>query len=253
MPSRTASRPVAGDDLATRRSRRAFARRQWARRWLTWKYVLAAVLLLGLVVGGIWLVMFSSVLALKQVEVQGTDNLRPQQVEAVAGLETGRPLARVDHDDVRARVEAMAEVRGAVISRQWPDTVVIDVEERVAVAVVDIGGQLRGLDTEGAVFDSYRQAPADLPRVQTSADAGREALEEAAAVVGALPDDIASRVDHVEVATVDQISLVLRDGRTVLWGSADESALKAEVLVALLDGPGRTFDVSVPGQPTFKP
>jgi cell division protein FtsQ len=112
---------------------------------------------------------------------------------------------------------------------------------------------LRGLDTEGAVFDSYRQAPADMPRVQTSADAGREALEEAAAVVGALPDDIASRVDHVEVATVDQISLVLRDGRTVLWGSADESALKAEVLVALLDGPGRTFDVSVPGQPTFKP
>ena len=48
-------------------------------------------------------------------------------------------------------------------------------------------------------------------------------------------------------------SKVLRDGRTVLWGSADESALKAEVLVALLDGPGRTFDVSVPGQPTFKP
>ena len=253
MPSRTTSRPAAGGDVATRRSRRAFARRQWARRWLTWKYVLAAALLLGAVVGGIWLVMFSSTLALEEVEVQGTDNLRSQQVEQVAGLAAGRPLARVDLDGVRARVEALAEVRSAVVSRQWPDTVVIAVEERVAIAVVDIGGRLRGLDREGVVFDSFRQVPEGMPRVQTSADAGREALEEAAAVVSALPGDIATRVDHVEVATVDQISLVLRDDRTVLWGSADESDLKAEVLVALLDGPGQTFDVSVPGQPTYRP
>ena len=33
---------------------------------------------------------------------------------------------------------------------------------------------------------------------------------------------------------MDQISLVLRDGRTVVWGSADESDLKAEVLAVLL-------------------
>ena len=37
-------------------------------------------------------------------------------------------------------------------------------------------------------------------------------------------------VDHVEVLTVDQITLVLRDERIVLWGSSDDSATKAEVL-----------------------
>jgi cell division protein FtsQ len=103
------------------------------------------------------------------------------------------------------------------------------------------------------VFDRYRRAPDDMPRVETSPDAGRDALREAAAVIAALPREISTKVDHVEVATVDQISLVLRDERVVLWGSADESELKAEVLVPLLSRPGQTYDISVPGQATVRP
>jgi cell division protein FtsQ len=250
MPS-TTQRPEA--DPVTRRSRRAFARRQWARRWLTWKYVVAALLLVAMVVGGVWLFWFSSVLALQQVEVQGTRGLKPGEVRAVTGLGAGEPLARVDLDDVRTRVQALALVRSAEVSRQWPDTVVIEVEERVAIAVVEIGGQLRGLDIDGVVFDDYAKPPAALPRVETSADAGREALQEAAAVVSALPEDLAARVDHVEVATVDQISLVLRDERVVVWGSAEDSDVKAEVLAGLLARPASAYDVSVPGQPTVTP
>lgn len=255
MPSRTTDRTSGA--VASRRSRQAFARRQWARRWLTWKYVVAALALVGVLVGGIWLVLFSSVLSVHQVEVRGTEELTPAEVRAVAGLSLEDPLARVDLDAVRSRVQALAQVRSAEISRQWPDTVVIDVEERVAIATVEIGGDLRGLDLEGVVFDDYAKAPVGLPRVETSLDAGQEALREAAAVVSALPEDIATMVDHVEVASVDQLSLVLRDERVVLWGSAEESDVKAEVLAGMLRGraaaSATTYDVSVPGQPTFRP
>jgi len=251
MPSRTTVRPEGG--VVTRRSRRAFTRRQWARRWLTWKYVLAALVLVGLVAGSIWMVLFSTALAVKQVEVQGAEQLRPAEVRAVAGLSEGEPLARVDLDDVRARVQALAMVSSADVTRSWPDTVVIAVEERVAIATVEIGGQLRGLDLEGVVFDDYAKPPAGLPRVETSSDAGREALSEAAAWGSALPRDLAARVDHLELATVDQISLVLRDDRVVVWGSADESDVKAEVLAGLLKTPGSTYDVSVPGQVSIRP
>ena len=71
-------------------------------------------------------------------------------------------------------------------------------------------------------------------------------------MVSALPDDLATRVDHVEVETVDQITLVLRDGREVLWGSAEESQQKAQVVAVLLGERGRIFDVSVPGSPTSR-
>jgi cell division protein FtsQ len=59
-------------------------------------------------------------------------------------------------------------------------------------------------------------------------------------------------VDHLEVATVDQISLALTGGKTVVWGSADQSELKAEVIGPLLKQPGSVYDVSAPGQPTIK-
>ncbi len=238
---------------ADERSRRAFARRQWRRRWLTWKYVVVAVLLLGVVIGGVWLVLFSQVLAVKQVEVDGAELLSADSVRGAAGDLEGEQLARLDLGGVETRIESLAEVRDARVTRHWPDTVRIEVVEREAVAVVEIGGQLRGLDEEGVVFDHYRSAPDDMPRVETSPDAGRDALREAAAVVSALPREISTKVDHVEVATVDQISLVLRDERVVLWGSADESELKAEVLVPLLSRPGQTYDISVPGQATVRP
>jgi len=251
MAERTGER--SGVAQADQRSRRAFARRQWRRRWLTWKYVLAAVLLVVVVVGGLWVVLFSQALAVKQVQVAGAEQLSADAVRAAAGDLEGEPLARLDLGGIENRIESVAEVRDAEVTRRWPDTIRIVIEERVAIAVVEIGDELRGLDSEGVVFDRFRRAPDGLPRVETSVDARSDALREAAAVVDALPPDLARKVDHVEVATVDQISLVLRDERTVVWGSADESDLKAEVLVPLLSRPGQTYDVTVPGQATVRP
>lgn len=245
---------VLGDDEPDQtvlRSRRRFARRQWARRWLTWKPLVAVVLLIALLVGGIWLVYFSSYLAVQGVHVTGLQQLGTAQVERVAAVPEGQPLARLDLDRIRTRVGALAAVKSVDVSREWPDHVRIAVVERTPVAVVDIGGQLHGLDEDGVVFRDYRRAPVGLPRIETSADTASDALREGALVVAALPDALAAKVDHVSVATVDEISLHLRDGRTVEWGSSERSDQKAQVLADLIAAVrAKTYDVSVPGQPT---
>lgn len=232
------------------RSRRRFARRQWARRWLAWRPVAAVLLVLLLLVGGVWLVFFSSVLGVAGVDVEGTDQLETDTVVAAAGVPTGDPLARVDLDAVRARVEALALVESAEVTRQWPDRVLVRVEEREAVAVVEIGGRIRGMDEHGVVFRDYAKAPPGLPHVRTSTETPGDALREAAQVITALPGDLVAKVDYVSVATVDQIELRLRDGRTVVWGSAEDSDQKAEVLAPLLGVEGSRYDVSVPGNAT---
>ncbi len=145
-------------------------------------------------------------------------------------------------------------VRSVSVTRQWPHGVLVSIEERTAIAVVEIGDTLRGMDADGVVFSTYKKAPPDLPRVETSIGTTAQALREAAEVISALPDDLTLRVDHVQVTTVDQISLVLKDGRTVIWGSADESATKADVLETLLATvDAQTYDVSVPSKPTTRP
>jgi cell division protein FtsQ len=50
----------------------------------------------------------------------------------------------------------------------------------------------------------------------------------------------------VEAASPDDISLVLSRGRTVVWGSAEQSARKARVLALLLRRHATRYDVSVP-------
>ena len=236
------------------RTRRRFARRQWARRWLSLRYVVALLLVVALVATSVYLVFFSTTLQVKRVEVVGNDLLSDARVREIADVPIGDQLALVDLARADARVGALAEVKSVDVTRTWPDVVRIAVVERTAVAVVELAGRIRGLDAEGIVFREYKSVPKGMPRIRPGSAAGTDALQEAATVVSALPKDLATRVDHVEVATVDQITLVLRDQRQVLWGSAEESELKAKVVDKLLAAQEASFyDVSVPGNPTFRP
>lgn len=254
MP-RTSTRDPAttGSTRTVEVARRRFARRQWARRWLAWRRLLGLVLGLGVVAAGVWLVFFSTILAVDDVEVVGADVLQPAEVRRAAAVPLGEPLATVGLDAVAARVEGLAAVKGVDVTRSWPRTVRIAVVEREAVAVVEREGAVHGLDEEGVLFRTYPSPPRGLPVVRVSAGTRTEALEEAAGVVASLPDDLARRVDHLLVETVDAISLELRSGRTVVWGSAAASSSKAEVLEVLLRQPGAVYDVSVPSQPTITP
>jgi cell division protein FtsQ len=234
--------------------RRRFARRRLVRRLVALRPLLIA---LGVVVtlGGLaWLFYFSSALAVERVEVRGTEVLTPAKVRQAARVPVGDPLARVDTDAISARVEDLAAVRDVEVSRCWPDTVCIDVTERTSLAVVDKEGTLWGLDETGILFRQYAERPRDLPLVRMKATTSTDALAEAAAVVGALPFDVAKRVEYLDVQTVDEISLQLRSGAVVFWGSADDSVNKVRVLEPLLEARPNAaeYNVSVPGSPTVR-
>jgi cell division protein FtsQ len=242
------------DEKTVRLARRRFTRRQWARRWLAWRRVVVAVLLLVVLVTAGWLVFFSPVLAVSGVQVTGTRVLSPAVVRRAASVPLGTPVATVGLDAITARVERLPAVKSVDVSRSWPDRVRIDVVERRPVAVVE-GGRgtpLRGVDREGVLFRRFPSRPRTLPIVRMGAKTGTDALAEAATVAGSLPAGLARKVRYVQVQTVDTISLELRSGRTVRWGSADDSADKARVLDRLLGVKASFFDVSVPGQPVIR-
>lgn len=234
------------------RARKAFSRRQRARRWLTWRYVAAgtaAVLLIGF---GTYALYFSSWLRAEGVELVGNDLVADKQVLAAAEVPTGDALARVDLGAIEKRVKSLAAVRSVDVSRKWPHDIRIEIVERVPIAVLDRGSRIVALDADGNAFPAPPRAREGLPRVKVGTGADRDALREGAAVVAALDGEVAALVDHVEVSTVDEILLHLRDGRLVRWGSADQSDDKAAVLLDLLARKAQTYDVSVPGAPTTR-
>lgn len=233
-------------------TRKRFVRRQWARRWGVWRYVLLAALAIGALVAGVWLIFFSSVLAVTGVDVEGNRLLSEEEIARAAAVPTGEPLARADLDAIRARVEALPAVESVDVSRQWPDQVRVEVDEREAVAVVVLDDRYRGLDANGVVFRDYPRPPRGLPVIRIAPDTRGEAMAEGAAVVGVLPAEITRQIEYVELVTVDEISLQLRNGDTVVWGSSEDAGDKARVLAALLQQDGTVYDVSVPGHPTIR-
>lgn len=234
------------------RARKAFARRQRARRWLGWRRILAMTAAVSLIGVGIYGLYFSSWLRAEGVEVVGERLLTTDQVLAAAEVETGGALIRVDLDAIARRVSSLAAVKDVDVSRTWPHDVRIEIIERTPVAVLDLGSRQVALDAEGVSFPAPAGDRRGLPRITVGGGADRDALREGASVVAALDPAVGNLVDHLEVQTVDEILLHLRDGRLVRWGSADASDDKAAVLLQLLDRKAEMYDVSVPGAPTTR-
>lgn len=233
-------------------TRRRFARRQWLRRWLVWRVLLGVGLTVVLVAVGVWLVWFSSVLGVAGVDVEGARTITEDEVRTAAAVPSGEPLATLDVREIEERVEGLPAVRDADVSRSWPDKVLIRIEERRVVAVFGVGERYRGMDATGVVFRDYGRQPSGLPLLRADGELTAEVRTEGAAVAGSLPRAIAKKVSHIELRTIDQIDLHLRDGRTVVWGSAEESDKKAAVLALLLAEDAQVYDVSVPGRPTTR-
>ena len=244
---------VHDDEDTVRLARTDFRRRRRAQRLRRSRPWLLLVLVLALAATGVYAVFFSSWLAARRVDVTGLSSLSRSRVVAAAQVPTGRPLARVDLGAVRSRVADIPAVRTVDVSRSWPHGVRIAVTERIPVAVIDRGHGLQALDRAGVAFRHYAHRPGRLPLVQGAHGVHADALAEAGKVAAALPGSVQRRVDFIHVATVDRIELRLHDGRTVLWGSAEQSDEKAEVLTVLLQRKHvQQLDVSVPGRPTTR-
>lgn len=230
----------------------AFARRTRRTRRRRWRPALAALLALTVVAGANWLVLESSVLAVREVRVTGTDKLAVTDVLAAATVVDGTPLARVDLDAARARVAALPRVADVEVARDWPRGVTISVRERVPAALVPDGDVFRVVDVSGVAFDRAEKPVKGLPVVTVSGQRAAEALTAALSVLDALPPALHAQVRTVEADSPENVRLAMGKGRTVAWGNADRSARKALVLGALMTQKAKIYDVSAPDAPTTR-
>jgi len=186
-----------------------------------------------------WLVGFSSVLGVRTIRVTGNHSLSAAEIRQSASIASGTPLLRLDKDSIRARVEALPEIRSVKVSTSYPSTVVITVSERVAVAYRPSASGFSLIDADDVAFRNVAKAPAGLPRIDSDSAA-------AVQVAAALPAKLALKVASIAVPTGESITLNLDDGRAILWGGTDRSSDKAKLLQALLGQPGHYFDLSDP-------
>jgi cell division protein FtsQ len=154
-----------------------FFERSRAERRRRWIRIALGVLLVAALGALVWLVWFSSVLAVRDVEVAGRTTLKQAQVLQAAQVPQGRPLARVDVEGIEGRVSALDRVDTVEVSRSWPHTISISIVERKSVVWARLDGRIRGIDRNGIAFRTYGSPPKGLLEATIDVTDGRDRLQ----------------------------------------------------------------------------
>lgn len=215
------------------------------RRWVA---VSAVAGLVAIVVAVLW----TPLLGVRSVDVTGVRQLTAAQVIAAARVPTGTPMVRLDTSGIAARVHQLTRVGTVDVSREWPDAVRIDITERDPIGYVVEADGNHLVDNTGLDYATVVATPAGLPRITLPMIApGDQRTQAAVAVLGVLPPQLKALLVSVSANTPGSVTLGLTGGRTIKWGSADDSTRKAQVLAALMSQPGKVYDVSSPDLPTI--
>lgn len=105
--------------------------------------------------------------AVSRVELRGLNRLNPADVTKTALDQPSQAMPLIDLDEIRARLIAKYRwIREVRVHRRLPDTLVVEIEERVPAAIWQHNRQLRLVDGEGVELQALREdALPDLPRL----------------------------------------------------------------------------------------
>ena len=234
---------------------RRFTRRNRNRR-LAW---LSLATVIGTLIGAVAIAVYSPILALRTIEIDGTARLSAEEVHAVVDDQLGTPLALIDFDGITAALGTFPLIRSYVTETVPPDTLIIHIVEREPVGAILSAGVYTLVDPAGIVVQSSIDRVPGVPVVDLAGqDTSSPAFESVVEVLLALPANLLAQVDSITARSQDDVSLVLIGiGQRVAWGSAENSVEKAAVLAALvgITDPSRQgeFDVSAPSNGIFGP
>lgn len=182
------------------------------------------------------LVFFSPLLATQKITVRGASLLETTQVEQKLEPLRGVPLTRIDEKKVRELIGQDNVIRSVHVESRPPHELVVTLKERTAVAVVKQGDTYHTVDSDGvSLLESATQPDTSVPLVRFSGDDPQTSAEfrTISTALSAMPSELLAQVKEASATSTSSITLTLRDNTTVQWGTAEESELKAKVLLSL--------------------
>jgi len=218
------------------------------------KHRLITLIAIAIIACLAYLLGWSNVFTIKEISFSGAPTKSSQvSVKNLVNLKVGERLARIEVRSIAARVRTLNWVESADISRNWiSGKVNVNVKARVPIATFN--GQL--MDSFGKRFELPGGFKSKLPSVfAKDAKSGLAAIN----LFRSLPAEFSTRTSAFTATSPENIYFNISESKRsllVIWGSADEIALKLKVYKALLALPENSkikkMDLSEPHSPIVK-
>lgn len=250
---RAARRALAAAERERRRYERQEVRRFTKRsrmRRIAWITGIGSIV--GLAIVAV-VVAYSPLMALREVRVEGASRIPAAEIEAAFEDRIGTPLPLIAADEVQATLSGFPLIETYATETIPPGTLVVRIVERTPVGVMEGSSGFTAVDAAGVVIARSDERPEGLPLIDVEGGIEGDAFPAVGSVLRSLPADLLARVITVSARTADDVRFELAEGATVVWGSAEDSSLKSDVLVRLMaaappDDVDR-YDVSAPLSP----
>lgn len=247
-----------------------------------------AALVVGalLCVAAYFVVVRSPLFAIERITCNPTEHLSAEDISGLAQVPAGSTLFGIDEDAIARRLESSPWVASVSLSRNLPDELVIEVQERRAAAVVMLanGGEawevatdgcwLEAVAIEAATADNGLPSPEDQARSEASRlglvfvtdvsalvrPVAGEACSDAGvsgvlAYLNGFSDALRSQISTAKAPSAEGISVVLTSGIEVSLGSPTDIEAKERVVLELLSryaGQVTYINVRTPSAPTLR-
>jgi cell division protein FtsQ len=185
-----------------------------------------------------------------QIEIRGNALLSTRQVEKQSGLKTGVSIWDVDLKQVTRDIERHPLVEKAVVSRRFPGTIRVEIEEKKPVALVSSKGKVFCLDEHGTVMPTVPGRAYDFPMISglppMDIKPGKR-LEGPLVEKGMLflstvrkeRPELLSRISELTFKGPDGMTLYLAPKAVPVWIGKGDPAWKIRCLDALVGRLGR--------------
>jgi cell division protein FtsQ len=187
----------------------------------------------------------------RRVQVTGVDRMNELKVYERVLAERDRPMPLVDLAAIRADLLALSWIEDARVSRQLPETLVVDVVERSPRAVLRKPGRLVLIDGKGHELEPIKEANAKGMLKVAGPGAARQiaGLDQLLDAAPALKPQVA----EAEWVGNRRWNLTFKTGQVLALPHGDDASAGALVSFARLDGVNRllggkvaAFDMRAP-------
>lgn len=173
----------------------------------------------------------------RRVDVRGVKNLNELKVYERVLAERDRAMPLVDIDALRAELLALSWVEDARVSRQLPDTLVVDIVERTPHAVLRKPGRLVLIDATGRELEPVSPARAKGRLIVSGPGAGQQVVA-LSSLLEAAPA-LKPQIREAEWVGNRRWNLTFKTGQVLALPEGDKRSASALMAFARLDGTNR--------------
>lgn len=170
-------------------------------------------------------------LKIKQIEIKGNSRITSEQIRTWTGIEEGVNMLNFDLASYNGLAEAKPWIRSFMIERRFPNTVEIEVEERLPFLIWEDEGDYFLMDEFGILIDNMDEDASfeDLP-IFTGFKTGPSIVghrcpshywSDAISLVESINDvypELMEDLIKIYISSEDKVTLILKEGRKIFLG-----------------------------------